>query len=224
MEPATDLPSSFSLRRQRPLVAEVRDELERMILSGEVAAGERLNENLLAEQMGVSRAPVREAARALEHEGLVRAVANQGVYVRDLSLSDAAELYDLRALMAGYLCWRTANSASRETKATLRALVDAMDSHISREDGERYVEANLKFHDTIAEASGAPRTAQIYSRLGKEVRLLRLRVLSLRSSWNVSNAEHKEILAAIERGDGEGARHLGAQHHLGGKERLLETA
>ncbi len=65
----------------------------------------------LAEQLGVSRGPVREAARSLERRGLVTAVANQGVFVRKLSIDEALELYDLRAMIAGYLCARVAETA-----------------------------------------------------------------------------------------------------------------
>ena len=86
MELDQDTRPHVALRRQRPLVLEVRDELERMILHGDIAPGDRLNEYALAEQLGVSRAPVREAARSLEREGLVTAVANEGVYVRKLGL------------------------------------------------------------------------------------------------------------------------------------------
>ena len=97
MELREDMRENIARRRQRTLVLDVRDELERMILDGEFKSGERLDENGLARQLGVSRGPVREAARSLEREGLVDAVANQGVFVRQLAIEDALELYDLRA-------------------------------------------------------------------------------------------------------------------------------
>lgn len=214
---------NFERRRQRPLVLEVRDELERMILNGEVDAGERLNENTLAEQMGVSRGPVREAARSLEREGLVTAVANQGVFVRRLSVEEALELYDLRAMIAGYLCARLAETADESVKQELRAFVDEMDAAAEARDEELYFKTNLAFHDRIAEAAGSSRAQTLYVGLGKEVQLLRLRVLTGEASLRVSNAEHRRIVDAIERGDAVAARDEGAQHHSNGKKRLLET-
>ncbi|WP_186766575.1 GntR family transcriptional regulator [Puniceibacterium confluentis] len=209
--------------RQRSLVLEVRDALEGMILRGEVPAGERLNEINLAEQLGVSRGPVREAARSLEREGLVKTVTNQGVYVRKLSLEDALELYDLRAGIAGYLCTRAAESATPEDKSDLRAFVDRMDAAVRDGDEERYFELNLAFHDRVATASGATRAKDLYTSLGKEVRLMRLRVLTGGASLALSNSEHDRIVRAIEIGDKEAAGKVGAQHHINGKLRLLET-
>ena len=219
----TDTRQSFEQRRPRPLVLEVRDELERMILVGEVAAGERLNEYSLAEQMGVSRAPVREAARSLERDGLVTTVANRGVFVRKLSVDDALELYDLRAMIAGYLCARVASNSGQPLKAELRGFVDRMGALIEAGDEPTYFTTNLRFHDRIAEAAGKGRAQALYVALGKEVRLFRHRVLQGRRALTVSNAEHDAIVSAIECGDAEAARQAGARHHLNAKERLLEV-
>lgn len=218
-----DMRESFQKLRQRSLVGEVRDEIERMILHGEMQAGERLNEISLAQQFGVSRGPVREAARSLEQQGLVTTVTNQGVFVRELSLEEALELYDLRALVAGYLCACAAERASAEETADLRRYVSLMDQAITDGDESRYFELNLAFHDQVAVASGATRSLALYTSLGKEVRLLRLRVLSGVASLTLSNAEHDRIVAALERKDAVAARDAGAQHHINGKTRLLET-
>jgi DNA-binding GntR family transcriptional regulator len=214
---------SAARRRQRPLVVEVRDELERMILHGEIAGGERLNEHALAEQLGVSRGPVREAARSLEREGLVQAVANQGVFVRKLSVADALELYDLRAMMAGYLCAALAERRDAAVNAELAGLVAAMDAAIATGDERGYFDLNLHFHDRIAEAAGAERARALYVALGKEVQLMRLRVLRGAASLKHSNEEHRGIVAAIAAGDIDAARAAGAGHHETGKKRLLET-
>lgn len=218
-----DIRENFELRRQRPLVREVRDELERMILGGEVPAGERLNEHQLAEQMGVSRGPVREAARSLEREGLVTTVANQGVFVRKLSIEDALELYDLRAMIAGYLCGRVAETATPDTIEKLHEFLDRMRAAMDAGDEPKYFAQNLEFHDYIATVSGTGRAQVLYTALGKEVQLFRHRVLRGRSSLAVSIAEHEAIVAAVVKRDADTARRVGAEHHLNGKKRLLET-
>lgn len=223
MEQHSTIKNSFQKLRQRSLVGEVRDELERMILDGELPVGERLNENNLADQLGVSRGPVREAARALERSGLVRAVAHQGVYVRKLTIEEALELYDLRAMMAGYLCAKVAEAGNPKDVEVLRELVAQMREAAQAGEEDAYFALNLAFHDTIAAASGAERTEALYNSLGKEVRLMRLRVLSGVRKLALSNAEHANIVDAIESGDLEAARAAGAQHHINGKARLLET-
>ncbi|WP_175478759.1 GntR family transcriptional regulator [Rubrimonas cliftonensis] len=209
--------------RRRPLVLEVRDELERMILCGEVAAGERLDELALAERLGVSRGPVREAARSLERDGLVTTVANHGVFVRKLSVEDALELYDLRALIAGQLCAQVAECADARLRAALRAEVTQMEAAIDAAEEGRYFELNLAFHDRIAAEAGAARTQALYASLGKEVRLMRRQVLKGEASLRLSNREHGRIVAAIEAGDADAARRAGAAHHLNGKARLIAT-
>lgn len=223
MDQHVEIKTSFQNLRQRSLVGEVRDELERMILDGELPTGERLNENSLATQMGVSRGPVREAARALERAGLVRAVAHDGVYVRKLTVEEALELYDLRAMIAGYLCEKVAEAGDPTVVTALRDLVDQMQAAAATKDEDAYFQLNLDFHDTIAAAAGSDRSEMLYNSLGKEVRLLRLRVLSGDRKLALSNEEHARIVDAIERGDAQAARAEGAQHHINGKARLLET-
>lgn len=217
-----DIRESFERRRKRSLVVEVRDELERMILCGEVGAGEHLNEYTLAEQMGVSRAPVREAARSLERDGLVTTVANRGAFVRELSVTDVLELYDLRAMIAGHLCARVAECASESILRELRDFVDCMDRALTVGDQEGYFALNLEFHDRIAAYPETGRAGALYIALGKEVRLFRHRVLSGQESLAVSNSEHDKIVTAIEARDVQAARCAGSEHHLNGKRRLEE--
>ena len=209
--------------RNRSLSHDVRDELERMILAGELEAGERLNEVALASKLGVSRGPIREAARSLERCGLITTVANQGAFVRKLSTEGILELYDLRAMIAGYLCARVAECGSKAQKVELRGYVTKMEAAVKQENRERYFELNLDFHDHIAALSGAERATEMYVSFGKEVRLMRFRVLNGLTAIASSNEEHHQLVCAIERADIDQSRSLGARHHLNGKERLKAT-
>ncbi len=223
MEISNDTQALVSARRERSLTTIVRDRLEQMILQGELGAGTRLNEQALSKVLGVSRGPIREAARLLERDGLVASVANQGAFVRQLSIEEALELYDLRAVIAGYACAQLAERASAVEKREMREMVEEMDRCITTEEEARYFELNLAFHDRIAELSGGRRTLELYTSLGKEVRLLRRRVLRGTDSLRFSNEEHKQIVAAIEDGDAPAARQAAEQHHINGKRRWLDT-
>lgn len=193
-----------------------------MILKGDIEAGARLNENALAERMGVSRGPVREAARALERDGLLISIANRGSFVRELSIEDAIELYELRALLKGRLCELAAERADDSVCKELGEMVAAMDEAISLKNEEGYFALNLDFHDRIAETARSTRTRDLYESLGKEVRLLRWHGLRGTETLKASNNEHRRIVAAITARDTQAALREGTAHHRNGKRRWLE--
>ena len=93
-------------RPQRLLAATIVEELKRLIEEGEVRPGERLNEATLAVRMGTSRGPIREAIRVLSGMGLVTPVANRGVFVRQVSVAEMLEIYEMRALIFGFAAER----------------------------------------------------------------------------------------------------------------------
>ncbi len=119
MAPMTDVMAAIALRRTQSLTAIVHREVERMILSGELKPGERINEQGLALRLGVSRGPVREALRSLERSGLLTSVVNQGVFVREIADQEAAEIYDVRAVVFGFVCERLAGRINAEQIAAL---------------------------------------------------------------------------------------------------------
>src|SRR5258708_34524547 len=96
--PDTPLPAAIALLQSSSLPMLVQKGLERMIMAGELGAGAKLNEVALAERLGVSRGPVREAFRALEESGLVRQEKNRGVFVRQVSVEEADDIYEVRAI------------------------------------------------------------------------------------------------------------------------------
>jgi len=215
--------AAIELRRTQSLTAIVSKELERMILSGEIKAGERLNEQLLATRLGVSRGPVREATRALERAGLVTVMVNQGVFVRQIGFEEAIEIYDVRAVVFGFACQRLAGRLSNGQAAELSELIAGMDEAIGHGDSKMYYELNLRFHDAIMTFAAHGRAKQVYESLINETHLFRQRSLGTRDSMQESNGEHVAMLKALIEGDGERARKIGEEHSLAGKRRWLET-
>ncbi|WP_353475080.1 GntR family transcriptional regulator [Salipiger sp. H15] len=210
-------------RRDGSLTQTVRARIETMILRGELSAGVRLNEQQLSDILGVSRGPVREALRLLASDGLVAVSTNQGAFVKQHTIEDALELYDLRALIAGYACGKLARRSTRQQREELAALVAEMEACLNAGDEEGYFARNLTFHDLIGEMSGAKKSAELYASLDKEVRLLRRRVLQGRESMAKSHEEHLRILDAIQARDPEAARRAAEEHHASGKQRWLDT-
>ncbi|BBK44082.1 methycitrate-responsive transcriptional regulator of methylisocitrate utilization PrpR [Allostella vacuolata] len=212
---------AIAQRRSESLASIVLREMERMILSGELKAGERISEQNLALRLGVSRGPVREAASALERSGLLTSVANRGVFVRHVSTEELLELYDMRALLTGFACARLAERATAEQKAALRAMVEGLEAAHAAGDGAAYYQGNLDFHEALMTFAGHDKAARIYETLLKEAHLSRRGVLAAAPMMQESNTEHADIVAAIAAGDGPRAREAGERHVLNGKRRLL---
>jgi DNA-binding GntR family transcriptional regulator len=216
-------PSPLDIVRTRSLSSLVAQEIERMILAGSLAAGERLNEAALATSLGVSRGPVREAVRGLERSGLVVAVRNQGSYVRQVSAEEALEIYDIRAALTGLACARLAETGTAAQLAALRAMVKRMEAAWRADEAASYYAGNLDFHAALLEFGGGPRARRLYAELGNELHLYRRRALVQPENMRESNAEHATILRAIAARDVVAARAAGEVHIAGGKRRFQST-
>ena len=210
---------AIALRRAQSLTAIVQGELERMIISGELRSGERLNEQALAQRFGVSRGPVREAMRALEHAQLISTRLNQGFFVREISAEEISEIYDVRAVVYGFICARLADVIAKEEIADLESYVVRMDDAIEANDSTSYFRLNLEFHDASIRFARHQRARQTYQSLINETHLSRQKALGAPGRMEESNTEHKAIIAAIKVGDVDTARKLGEEHALAGRRR-----
>ena len=200
------------------LAPAIAEELKRLIYVGEIAPGERLNEAALALSMGTSRGPIREAIRILTGLGLVTAVPTRGVYVRQISVREMLEIYELRALIFGFAAERACEHLDNAHRAQMERLLDQMDATT---DGTAYYEINLAFHALILQLSGNQRAHQAYDDHVKELHLFRRSFFNAPGNMRRSNAEHRAIFEAIARGDARRARALAERHVLSGRDRLL---
>lgn len=211
------------LSRSQSLTAIVCDELERRILKGEMKAGDRFNEQSLANALGVSRGPVREARRFLEKAGLVVSSPGRGTFVRKIDQTELAENYDLRALLTGFACARIAEAGTVRDRAALAALVERMDTAISVENELKYYALNVEFHSALMALAKHNAAERIYQDLVKESHLSRQMSLARTPKMRESNAEHAEMVAAIKSRDAERARIAGETHVMIGKQRWLDA-
>lgn len=214
-----DLLVQVKSRRAESLSSLVAEELERMIIRGELQAGDRINESALAEVLSISRGPIREACRSLEKSNLVRVVTNRGVFVREMSVAQAAEIYDVRAHLFGLAGRLAAKRISLREIADLRAKVAEMQE---AKDIDIYYPLNVDFHAHLVELSGNKRVAELYNALSKELHLFRRRGLVEHDSVAVSNQEHVRIVEALREHSSELAERTMTDHILAGKMRLLE--
>lgn len=213
--------SAIELLQQHSLTTLVLRELERQIVSGELGAGTKLNEADLAAQLRVSRGPVREAFRALEQSGLVRTEKNRGVFVRQLSLAEANEIYEVRAALDALIGRLAAQRIRPEQKAQLRDLIKRMQAAGRARDVDAYFPLNLEFHDALAQAAGNNALIANYRRIVNELNLFRRETLA-RNAANIpiSTRDHQAIVNAIEKGDADLAERLLHEHVINSRERL----
>ncbi|MGA3156173.1 MAG: phosphonate utilization associated transcriptional regulator [Steroidobacteraceae bacterium] len=214
----------LQLVQSSSLPALVQAEIEKLILAGELAAGERLNESELAIRFGTSRGPVREALRALEECRLVRAEKNRGVFVREISIAEADEIYDIREVLDELIGQRVAQRISAEQLSELKEIVAQMEAATAGDDLKRYHTLNLSFHDLLVEFAGNERLTETYRLLTKELLLFRLRGLQDGGGFAVSSAEHKAILKAIAARDAERAGRLLRRHATDSRARMHKAA
>ena len=215
---------TIQLLKKHSLTTLVQDELERLILRGELAPGDKLNEAQLATRLGVSRGPVREAFRALEQAGLLRTEKNHGVSVKTLSIKEAEEIYQVRAMLDEHIGRLLANGISAAHLSALRQIVESMKRAQNSHDGQTYGHLNLQFHDTMAAAVGNEKLLETYRRLVRELSLFRQTALTLETdAIDQSVHEHEAIIEAIAAGDSNLTESLIRSHLDHGRERIQRS-
>jgi DNA-binding GntR family transcriptional regulator len=206
---------------QRGLHAHVYDELRRAIVTGALASGERVNEAEIAREMQISRAPIREAIRLLEQEGLVVVVPRRGTFVVRLSRSDVQEVYTLRADVESRAVRQAMPRLTPETLAALETLFARLKEAARADDMTGLLEADIQFHRTIVDLAGWPRLKKIWESLHPQT--LTLYTLSTLTDWTPSDHadRHASVLNAIRSGDPERAVAAIREHILGLCEQVM---
>jgi phosphonate utilization transcriptional regulator len=219
--PAPAASQAIDLLREHSLVTLAQQEIERRIVSGEIAAGTKLNEVDVASALGVSRGPVREAFRALGQAGLVRVEKNRGVFVRQVSLEEANEFYELRAALEGLIGRLAARRIAPDEIEALRAVVRRMHQVQKGRRAEAYFVLNVEFHDLLARAARNNALYATYRGVINQLDLYRRATIS-RSVENIplSTQEHEAIVEAVAARDARRAESLLTQHVLVSRERL----
>jgi DNA-binding GntR family transcriptional regulator len=212
--------SSLATLKDHSLTDVIQQEIENLLFTDALRPGDRINEKQLAERLGVSRAPVREATRALQEIGLLEIIKNRGVFVRTVNLKQVVDIFNIRGRLAELAA---AEAARRVTEVSGRALSLLVERMRSASSAEEYLPLNLEFHRQIFQLSDNERLAMLDISLGKELRLCRLRGLRSKGSIETSNEEHSMILKAIHEGSAELAGRLFGQHILAGRDRFLAT-
>jgi len=209
-----------NLDSYKPLRELVLEAIRTAIMNGSLQPRERLMEIQLAEELGVSRTPVREALRKLELEGFIVMVPRKGAYVSDLTIKDIADVFEIRAALEGLAGALAAERITEEELDEMERLLVEKGEAIHQNDIEKLVEADTRFHEALYKASRNERLTAIISNLREQIQRFRLTSLSVPGRRTDSLVEHRNILEAIQARDIQVARQL-AQEHIENAENVL---
>ncbi len=194
------------------------DSIKRYILDGRLDEGARLTEEFLSTSLGISKSPIREALNRLETEGFIHIEPRRGAYLRDYSIQDINDLYDLRSALETHVVHTAALSPKlfAELKQSARQMRQALRDN----DKPHYIEEDLRFHALLANATGNNRLCRMLENVQNQIWILRRKTYDLSSSTAADT--HEAIIAALETGERPRAEHAMNEHIRTVRGKLLE--
>ena len=205
-----------------PLRDVVFNTLRRAILRGELKPGERLMEIQLANKLGVSRTPIREAIRKLELEGFVVMIPRRGTYVADISIKDINEVYEIRTSLEVLAAGLAAERISDEELETMQRLLVEIGQHIEDGNIEKIVEIDTAFHDVLYKASRNKRLAGIINNLREQITVIRRRSMMYPGRLQNTMEEHRILVDSIAAHDVDRAQNAARLHMENAEHTLLK--
>lgn len=218
-----DLPPLDSYSYQ-PLRKQVYEVLREAILTGKLKPGAKITEVKVAEELNVSRTPVREAIRMLELEELVAIVPQRGVFVSGIkSIKEINDIFQVRAELEGLATYLAAKNISRQQLAQIDNYTDQLRECIAEDDLEGAVEIDIAFHQIIYEASDNKWLQKLLDSLFEQITRFRSQSLGQKGRMEEALTEHKELAEAFSDGDAEKARKIAKKHIEGARQNVIEV-
>ena len=182
------------------------------IINGSLKPGTKLLEAKLAEQMGISRTPVREALRELAAKGFVKMIPNQGIIVSSDSIEDIQEVMQIRGVLEGLAAHLATAKITEEEISKLENFLKQMEKFTKERDGHAFGEVDAKFHNVIVNISGNQRLIQIRKNITEQAHRYRIKLLNFSGILNYSTQEHWKIVEALKKKDSKKAEKLSQKH------------
>ncbi len=196
----------------RPLREVVFETISNAICTGVLKPGERLMEINIANELGVSRTPVREAIRKLELEGYVMMIPRRGTYVADVSIHDVYEVFEIRSALDSLASRLAAERISEDELHELHRLLLEIEKYIELDDINKIVKYDTKFHDLLYKASRNNRLVGIIFNLREQLTRFRTKSMSYPGRLRETLEEHRRIVDAIARGNTSDAQRVAEEH------------
>lgn len=199
------------------------EEIKRLILDGKLSGDMPISENVLANMLDISRTPVRDALRRLEMDGFVRVIPNQGVVIREVSISEVKEIYDMRIALEEFVVRELADGLSDEDFRNLEAILKKQEEACEKRDAVAFHEEDRKFHDYLMRAYGNAMITNFIARLRDRIEGINVNMLKTPGNMQLFYGEHKRIFEALRKRSGEEAAKEMDEHLKGGKTRLIAS-
>jgi DNA-binding GntR family transcriptional regulator len=207
----------------KPLREVVFETLRNAIINGDLTPGQRLMEVQLAEEMGVSRTPIREAIRKLELENLVVMIPRKGAYVATMSKEDVKEILDIRAVLEALAAELAAKNADYKDINELKHCVELFTEAVNNNDVDKIIEYDVHLHDTIYHAAQNKKLINIINSLREQVQRFRSAYLVQVEEREDLLNDHTEMIQAIESKDPSWAHDAAYQHIKNTEKNILNA-
>ena len=214
---------SVDMDEYLPLRDVVFNTLRKAILKGELKPGERLMEIALAERLGVSRTPVREAMRKLELEGLVVMIPRRGAQVANITEKDLNDVLEVRIALENLSIENACARMTEEQLAELKRAGRNFEETIKEGNLVKLAEADVAFHEVIYKASDNRRLNQVLNNLREQIYRYRVEYLKEEETRNVLVKEHEEIYGAIKNRDVKKAQEISFRHIENQREAIIRS-
>ena len=209
------------LQERKSLGEHVFDNLKQAIIRGNIAPGEWLVESHIAQMLGISRTPVREAIHKLEREGLIERQPRGGFTVLGLDREDIEETFGIRSVLEGYAAkLATVKHQSKELKA-LEKKIEEFQICLKKRELDSLPEINTEFHDLLYALSKSPRLIHMINALRDQIFRFRQMILKDDKLAHISNEDHIRMLNFMRKRDAEGVEKLVRDHILRGQNEIL---
>ena len=207
----------------RPIRDIAYEQLKHAIITGQIPAGSRIVETVYADQLHISRTPLREALRKLERDGLVEYVLHRGVVVRAFTIDDIDEIFTIRNAMMMLILPSVVQNATAEKIQELRDILKQMDAEYERADAEALAISNRLFHGTMEHISNKLRILRVID--SQEEYIKRFQATTIASVVRRTNAhqEHHDMVNLLEKKDLDGLKILFQHHFEESKETCLSA-
>ena len=217
-----DLGPLQAFQERKSLGEHVFESLKHSIVRGKISSGEWLVESHIAETLGISRTPVREAIHKLEREGLIKRQPRGGFTVLGFERGDIEETFGIRSVLEGYAARLAAVKHDMKELEDLENKIDEFQNALDHKKMNLLPGINTEFHDLLYSLSKSPKLVNMINGLRDQIYRYRQMILKDRRFAKTSNLDHKKMLKYIRKRDAEGAERLVREHILRGQEMVLK--
>jgi DNA-binding GntR family transcriptional regulator len=217
-----DFGSLQALQARKSLGEHVFDSLKQAIIRGNMSPGEWLVESHIADTLGISRTPVREAIHKLEREGLIERQPRGGFTVLGLTRDDIEETFGIRAVLEGYAARLAALKHQEKELVPLKRKIEEFEKCLEKKQTDNLTRINTEFHELLYALSKSPKLVHMINGLTDQIYRFRQIILKETKMAKISNDDHKQMLDFIRKRDADGVEALVRDHIARGQEMVLE--